>query len=79
MKESGPLMEGSLAPGTITIDGGEFGDDASGGIFASSKSGWIDLQKTVEVQSRWNSHAAWFSAATALATASAEIAKKYCL
>jgi hypothetical protein len=50
----------------IVIDGGTLSDNASGGIFVRSKSSWIDLPKTMEVQSRWNGWAAWFSAARSL-------------
>jgi hypothetical protein len=70
-------LDSSSAVGTIVIDGGRFSDDASGGIFLKSKSGWIDLPKTIEIQSRWNARAAWCSAATAAAMAFAELFKMY--
>jgi hypothetical protein len=61
---------------TIVIDGGDFGNAASGGIFVSDDGKWIDLPKTMRLQARWNATAAWLSAGTAATMALAEMAKK---
>src|SRR4051812_29707930 len=63
--------------GMIVLDGGHIGDPSTGGVFLKTKAGWIDLPDTMKLQSRWNAWAAWLSAATAIATALAQLALKF--
>jgi hypothetical protein len=63
--------------GTLVVDGGNFADPPSGGVFLATRSGWVNLPETMKIQASWNAWAAWASAATAGVQALAMLATRF--